>query len=305
MDRGNPADAAVPLLGADVQRPPHPLRHALRHRRGRLPRPRGAGAAAGRLPVQPGGGSRRLPAQALQLPRPGAADRRAAVHRQRGAHRRRRGLLDQRRRRPHQHDRFGFVVTGAWRAPIAPLFVPADRPERFAKAAASGADAVILDLEDAVAPAAKAGARANLAAHGVAGVPVVIRINAQGTADFAADLAALRGASFDAVMLPKAEDAAQVAALHAGLGRQVTVLALVESARGIAGLAPLLAAPGVAQAAFGSLDFALDLGCTPSWEALLMARSQLVLYSKLAGLAPPLDGVTTSLDDAALVEAEA
>lgn len=196
-------------------------------------------------------------------------------------------------------------MTGAWRAPIAPLFVPADRPERFAKAAASGADAVILDLEDAVAPAAKAGARANLAAHGVAGVPVVIRINAQGTADFAADLAALRGASFDAVMLPKAEDAAQVAALHAGLGRQVTVLALVESARGIAGLAPLLAAPGVAQAAFGSLDFALDLGCTPSWEALLMARSQLVLYSKLAGLAPPLDGVTTSLDDAALVEAEA
>jgi citrate lyase subunit beta/citryl-CoA lyase len=197
------------------------------------------------------------------------------------------------------------VVTGGWRPPLAPLFVPGDRPERFAKAAASGADAVILDLEDAVAPADKAGARARLAAHGVDGVLVVIRINARSTAEFSADLAALRGLRFDAVMLPKAETAEDVAAVHAGLGGNISVIALVESAAGIDGLATLLRAPGVVQAAFGSLDFALDLGCSPSWEALLLARSQLVLQSKLAGLPPPLDGVTTSLDDAALTEADA
>lgn len=189
--------------------------------------------------------------------------------------------------------------------PVCPLFVPGDRPDRFGKAAASGADAVILDLEDAVAPAAKEAARLAVAAHGLAGLPVIVRINAAGTEWFDADLAALRGAALDAVLLPKAESAAAVAAVRAALGTGVAVIPLVETARGLAGLDGLLAAEGVAFAALGTLDLAVDLGCAPSWEALLLARSMLVLHSRLAALPPPIDGVTPAIDDAALAEADA
>ncbi|GAA4220679.1 CoA ester lyase [Sphingomonas endophytica] len=100
------------------------------------------------------------------------------------------------------------------------LFVPGDRPERFDKAAASGADALILDLEDAVAPAAKASARAAVAAQlradrGV--VAVFVRVNPLGTALLDEDLAALGGLSPDAIVLPKAEGAASVHDLAARL----------------------------------------------------------------------------------------
>jgi citrate lyase subunit beta/citryl-CoA lyase len=82
------------------------------------------------------------------------------------------------------------------------------------------------------------------------------------------------------------------------------VIPLIETARGVAGLPDLLATPGVAIAAIGTLDLAVDLGCEPSWEALLLARSTLVLQSRLAGLPAPLDGVTAATDDEALAEAE-
>jgi citrate lyase subunit beta/citryl-CoA lyase len=93
------------------------------------------------------------------------------------------------------------------------LFVPGDRPERFAKAAASGADAVILDLEDSVAASAKDAARVAVAAHLAAdrgGAAVFVRINPLDTDLSADDLAALAGLSPDAIMLPKAEGAASV-----------------------------------------------------------------------------------------------
>ncbi len=93
------------------------------------------------------------------------------------------------------------------------LFVPGDRPERFDKAAASGADALILDLEDAVAPAGKAAARAAVSARLRAArgdVAVFVRVNPLGTALLDEDLAALGGLSPDAVVLPKAEGAASV-----------------------------------------------------------------------------------------------
>jgi len=100
------------------------------------------------------------------------------------------------------------------------LFVPGDRPERFAKAAASGADAVILDLEDSVVPAHKAEARAAVAAWLAAerAVPAIIRINPLGSPHLAEDIAALRAAAPDALMLPKAEGAASIAALDGLLG---------------------------------------------------------------------------------------
>jgi citrate lyase subunit beta/citryl-CoA lyase len=80
---------------------------------------------------------------------------------------------------------------------------------------------------------------------------------------------------------------------------------LVESAAGLGNLAALLRARRVIAAAFGSIDLAVDLGCDDAWEPLLAARSELVLRSKLAGIAPPIDGVTVATDDAPRVTQEA
>ncbi|MEI4473012.1 HpcH/HpaI aldolase/citrate lyase family protein [Frigidibacter sp. MR17.24] len=184
-----------------------------------------------------------------------------------------------------------------------PLFVPGDRPERFAKAAAAGADAVCIDLEDAVSPAAKAGARARLAqeiAAAAAGGPVLLRVNAADTPWHGEDLAAAAALPLAAIMLPKAESAAQVRAAAAG-GHPV--VALIESARGLDRAAEI--AQAAARLAFGSIDYAADLGIGHTRFALAQARGALVLASRLAGLPPPIDGVTTAIRDAALIEDDA
>ncbi len=178
----------------------------------------------------------------------------------------------------------------------APLFVPADRPERFAKAAASGADAVILDLEDAVAPTAKAAARAMLR-RDFTTLPVILRINAAGTAWHADDLAAAAALRPSAVMVPKAEAPDDLRRIVAALA-DIPLVALVETARGLAQCRAIAVVPGVIRLAFGSVDFCADLRCAHTPEVLLPARSELVLASRLADLPGPLDGVTTSLDDA-------
>ncbi|RIX99654.1 CoA ester lyase [Aureimonas flava] len=102
------------------------------------------------------------------------------------------------------------------------LFVPGDRPDRFARAEASGADALILDLEDAVAAPAKDAARRAVAERlsaGRGGAQLLVRVNPLGTALFDADLEALAGLAPDAVMLPKAEGAASVRACAGRLAR--------------------------------------------------------------------------------------
>jgi citrate lyase subunit beta/citryl-CoA lyase len=186
---------------------------------------------------------------------------------------------------------------------IAPLFVPGNRPERFAKAAASGADAVIIDLEDAVAPEEKEAARRAAAAAALERIEVLVRINAAGTPWHAEDLAALASARIAGIMLPKAEDPAILAAIHTALGDRRPVIALVESARGVAAARDL--ARGAARLAFGSIDYAADLGCAHTREALLMARLELVLASRLTGIAAPIDGVTAAIGDDALTEGDA
>ena len=178
---------------------------------------------------------------------------------------------------------------------LTPLFVPANRPDRFAKAAASGADAVILDLEDAVAPADKDMVRASLDA-GFTDLPVIVRINAKGTPWHQADLDALRGKGFAAVMLPKAECPKAVAEVIAALP-DLPLIALIESAAGLAQARAIAAVPGVARLAFGSVDFCADLGSAHLRDVLLPARFELVLASRLAGLSAPIDGVTVQLDD--------
>ncbi|MEW6255758.1 MAG: CoA ester lyase [Pseudomonadota bacterium] len=179
---------------------------------------------------------------------------------------------------------------------IVPLFVPANRPERFEKAAAAAPDAVILDLEDAVAPDGKESARAALRTD-FTRLPVLVRANAAGTPWHGEDLAAVARLRPSALLLPKAERPETLDAVAAVLGPDIPIIALIESALGLAQARALAAHPAVRRLAFGSVDFCADLGCAHIRDALLAARSELVLASRLAGIAAPIDGVTTRIDD--------
>jgi citrate lyase subunit beta/citryl-CoA lyase len=190
---------------------------------------------------------------------------------------------------------------------LAYLFVPADRPERIAKARASGADAVIVDLEDAVAPEAKVRAREALAALLDEAAPLVVRINAAGTPWFDDDLELCRHPGVAAIMLPKAEGIDAVCTVVETTYQDV--LPIIESARGLHEMDSIARVPGVIRLAFGSVDLALDLGidCDPDGAEieLLAFRSQLVLASRLAGLAAPVDGVSTAIHDVQRLQVDA
>lgn len=185
------------------------------------------------------------------------------------------------------------------------LFVPGDRPERFDKALSSGADLVIIDLEDAVAPDAKEAARAHLeAVLGDAARRVCVRINGADTPWFAKDLGLLKLPGVAAVMLPKAESA-DVLAMVSAAAVGVPLIPIIETARGLVAAVELARCPNVQQLAFGSVDFQQDLGIEGDGDELLFARSHLVLASRLAGIGAPLDGVTLEVKDAELVERDA
>ena len=181
------------------------------------------------------------------------------------------------------------------------LFVPGSRPERFAKALAAGADAVIVDFEDAVEEPLKLQARDNLAAFLTAHpqARVWVRVNAPEHAGHADDLAfcALQS-GISAVLLPKVENAAQVA-VAARTGKPV--LPIIETAKGLLALERIAGAEGVERLSFGSLDLALDLNLnTDSASAqrfLDQARMAVQLHSRGADLAPPLDGVFPAIGD--------
>ena len=183
--------------------------------------------------------------------------------------------------------------------PRSYLFVPADRPERIAKALAAGADRVIVDLEDAVALAAKDVARAALQAWLHAAPPgthVAVRINGADTPWFEADLAVCATAAVVAVVLPKAGQQGDLAAVRHALP-DTPIIALVETAEGFDQLRKIARSPGVVRLAFGTIDFRLDLGLGDDDEALWPFGARFVLESRLAQLAAPIDGVTTAVDD--------
>jgi len=188
------------------------------------------------------------------------------------------------------------------------LFVPGHQGARFDKACQSGADAIVLDLEDAVPPERKDEARAQVAhwlaaRAGSAGPLIAIRINAADTPWHAADVALCGQPAVGALMLAKAEDAGVLSDLAAKLPA-LALLPLVESARGMARLEELAAAPGVQRLVFGSIDFQADLDIEGEVLELLYFRSRMVLASRVAGLQPPVDGVSTVIDDPARVEAD-
>ena len=177
------------------------------------------------------------------------------------------------------------------------LFVPGTRPDRFAKALAAGAHAVIIDLEDAVAPADKETARAAVAAALPLPQPVLVRINAAGTPWFDDDLRLCRRAGIGGVVLPKAEDPAVVERMRAAVGPDAAIYPLIETAQGLWNALAIARAAGVTRLLFGSIDFQVDLGVSD--DELAHYRSQLVLISRVAELPAPVDGVTTAIDDAA------
>jgi citrate lyase subunit beta/citryl-CoA lyase len=185
--------------------------------------------------------------------------------------------------------------TGATRIARSFLFVPGDRPERFAKAAASGAHEVILDLEDAVAPEAKAHARTAVAAWLADGARAIVRINAADTEWFEQDLEMIRSAPAAGVMLPKADAASTERVARALHGR--SIVALVETVGGYMELRQLAAIPGLHRIAFGSVDFAGESGIADEGDAMTAIRTQIVLESRHAGLIAPIDGVSVEFGD--------
>ncbi len=188
------------------------------------------------------------------------------------------------------------------------LFVPADKPEMLAKAQARKADAIIVDLEDAIAVAAKAQARTGLANGLVRGAlvgpsAVCVRINPleQGGLE---DLQALSLRAVDAIVMPKANSAAGVTAMRDAIdaivpdGQGVALIPQVESARGVVELQPIAGVGRIAAIAFGGEDLCVDLGVPRSEGSLelLVPRALVALHARAAGL-PAIDTVYTAIDD--------
>ncbi|NLY33691.1 MAG: CoA ester lyase [Alcaligenaceae bacterium] len=178
------------------------------------------------------------------------------------------------------------------------LFVPGDRPERFEKALNSHAGMVILDLEDAVAPQAKDSAREGIrqwletsdASQFTA--RLMLRVNDVDTSWYGRDVALLGSGKFRGVMLPKAQSVKALEQLSATLEGQQEIIPLIETVQGWDNARQLGGVNRVSRLAFGSVDFAIDAGIEGDQEELDYVRASLVLQSRLAGLAKPVDGVT-------------
>ena len=195
------------------------------------------------------------------------------------------------------------------------LFVPANRPDRFAKALGAGADAVIFDLEDAIAPTEKASARKALARAfdqltSAERARVLVRVNAGASPWELEDLklvAQLAAQGLGAIMVPKSESSDALEGLHQRLGATIALLPQIESVAGLDAVDALARAGGVSRLVFGNLDFQADLGlsCAPDEIELMPVRLALVLASRRAGLAAPVDGVTLATRDMRQLQADA
>jgi citrate lyase beta subunit len=200
------------------------------------------------------------------------------------------------------------------------LFVPGNRPERFAKARATGADMVCIDLEDAVAPAQKTQARADALAfaatlaadQGSAGFELVIRINALNSIEGQTDLAAISALPVInfLIMLPKSEDPLQIRAAQAQLTRVDTdlhsrtgLIALIESAIGIERAFELAACDGVQMLMLGGADYCAELGARMDQISLAYPRARLAAAAAHRALTA-IDVPYLSLDDDAGLRAE-
>lgn len=184
---------------------------------------------------------------------------------------------------------------------ITYLFVPGNRPERFAKALASRPDRVILDLEDAVAAADKGKAR-DAITNWVSGLEasaldrLLVRINDLSSPHHADDLLWLQRTPIQHAMLSKCESAEQVAQVLAHMPVGASVLPLIETVRGVLAANTIAQADNVSRLAFGSLDYLLDLDLPGPGFALDAAALGIAMASRAADLPPPVAGVTPELD---------
>ncbi len=189
------------------------------------------------------------------------------------------------------------------------LYLPANRPSAIAKARTLAADAVILDLEDAVQPEAKADARAAAAAAALAGgwdgKLLFLRVNGLGTPWHDDDMAAAHIDGFAGVVVPKVDSAAEAQALVACAGGR-PVLAMIETPAAVLNAAAIAAVPGVAALVAGMADLAKALGCGEDAERrpLLYSLSAIVLAARAGGIAC-FDGVCTEFRNEAAFRAEA
>ena len=188
------------------------------------------------------------------------------------------------------------------------LFMPASNARAIAKARTLPCDAVILDLEDAVAPEAKNAAReqavAALRDGGFGDRTVAVRVNALDTPWGADDLAALDGVA-RVVVLPKVDGAADIARARDRLHSGATLWAMIETCAAVMALPAIVGAERLTALIAGTNDLALDMRCRPdaARTPLLAALSQIVVAARAAGIVA-LDGVCNALGDPARLAAE-
>jgi citrate lyase subunit beta / citryl-CoA lyase len=184
------------------------------------------------------------------------------------------------------------------------LFVPGNRPERYSKALAAGADAVIIDLEDAVPPHEKSKARQLIADWLTTEQEVLVRVNGPETEWFQDDIQLCHRPGIAGIVLPKAQYIEELAAVT-NISPAKPILPIIESAIGFTNAGALSRHAGVQRLVFGTIDFQIDLGIDGDNEELLYFRSQLVLTSRLANLQSPVDGVTTDIKDLNVIRQDA
>lgn len=191
------------------------------------------------------------------------------------------------------------------------LFVPGTRPERFIKALDSGANAVVLDLEDAVPEEDKELARNAIRTawptfSAEQKNRLVIRSNSPGSKFYAADLILAQELNVACILIPKSESQDEIngAAL---ILPNTAIIPMIETAIGLDKLREIANSNQVIRLALGNLDLQADLGmiCDQDETQLQTARYQIVLASRIAQIAPPIDGVTPSTDDVERINRDA
>ena len=191
------------------------------------------------------------------------------------------------------------------------LFVPGTRPERFTKALDSGAGGVIIDLEDAVAAEDK-----EMARNAIRGAwpsftaeqkkRLVIRSNSPGSKFYSADLILAQELDVACLLIPKSESLDEMNGAALVLPN-TALIPMIETAIGLDHLREIANSNQVIRLALGNLDLQADLGmvCDPQETELQTARYQIVLASRVAQIAPPIDGVTPSTDDVVRIQDDA
>lgn len=191
------------------------------------------------------------------------------------------------------------------------LFVPANRPDRFAKSLATRAHAVIVDLEDAVPLSEKDVARDAIRRELTPWLlqypeRIVVRVNACGTPFLEDDLHLMDELGIRHIMLPKAESPEQLSSVADALSFTPLLIPMIESARGVDQVKAIAAHRNTLRLSLGNIDlqFSFGMQCGPDELELLPIRHQVLLASRLAEIAAPIDGVTVQIDSQDQLQAD-